>query len=277
MIHRIPAGHGDASASVARVTLGVSGTVVSELTRAPGVPCDPQLFRGTPGGGGNQLSAPTVEDLEDSGIFTPEQDPPRNGEAIKFLDADIGEFIKRPRTAVAREYEHKTQAALNTIMRFCAQNKNTVPDAATIIAYGDDFAAAVGDVAGISPQVRKGIDIILSPESPWLALAIAGIPMATQMIRNHQESIQQAQANFKSRPDRATRKAQKAEVKANRPRVHFKLGKREFSISMPVKIKLGFMMAQTVESDKLSDAVFHNEQVVKALRKRGINVAGYPM
>jgi hypothetical protein len=223
------------------------------------------------------MSTPTVDDLRESDEFVPPPPESDNGEAIKFLDADIGQFIKRPRTATAREYEMKTRAALNTVLRFCVQNTNTVPDAATIIAYGDDFAAAVGDVADISKPIQHGIDVILSPESPWLALAIAGIPMASQLIRNHQTQIAAAQSNFKNRPDKTARKAQRAENKANRPRVHFKLGKREISFSVPVKLKFGFLMSQTVEPKKLADGVFNNEQVVKALKKRGINVTGYTL
>jgi hypothetical protein len=222
------------------------------------------------------MTTPTVDDLQDSEIFTP--DPPHsdNGD-IKFLDADIGEFIKRPKTAMAREYEKKTQSALNTVMRFCVQSERTVPDAAAVIAYGDDFAAAVGDCADISKTLRQGIDIILSPESPWLALAIAGLPLATQLIRNHQTELTAMQNGLKQRPDKATRKAMRVESRANRPKIHFKLGKRQFEISVPVKLKLTFLMAQTVEPKKLEHGVFNNEQVVKALKKRGINVAGHTL
>lgn len=222
------------------------------------------------------MSTPTVEDLQDSGIFTPEPPQSSNGDPdIKFLDADIGEFIKRPKTATAREYEKKAQSALNAVMRFCAQSSNTVPDAAAIIAYGDDFAAAVGEVADINKRTRQMIDVVLSPESPWLALAIASIPLATQLMRNHEASIAKVQANVRSRPDKATRKAQRAEAKASRPKMRFKAMGRQFEITVPVRLKIGFLMSQTTEPDKLADAVFRNEQVVKALKKRGISVNGY--
>ena len=221
------------------------------------------------------MTTPTVDDLNESDVFTP--DPPEhsngNDPSFKFIDADIGEFIRKPKTAIAREYEHKTEAALNSVMRFLAQNPKTVADAATIIAYGDNFASAVGEVAEINRNTRRMIDLILSPESPWLALAIAGIPMFTQLMRNHETTVASVPQAFKNRPDRATRKANRAEAKANRPKVSFKLFKREIRFTVPFKLKFGFVMSQTVEPEALTRAVFSNEQVVKALKKRGIDVA----
>lgn len=224
---------------------------------------------------GENMTTPTVDDLNESDIFQP--DPPResngNEPSFKFIDADIGEFIKRPKTSIAREYEKKTEAALNSVMRFCAQNPRTVADAAAIIAYGDNFASAVGEVAEVNRQTRRMIDLILSPESPWLALAIAGIPMMTQILRNHETAVSSIPETFKNRPNRDQRKAAKAEAKANRPKVSFKLFKREIKLTLPFKFKFNFVMSQTVEPEALAKAVFSNEQVVKALKKRGIDVA----
>jgi hypothetical protein len=224
---------------------------------------------------GENVTTPTVEDITESDIFTPE--PPResngNEPSFKFIDADIGEFIKRPKTSIAREYEKKTEAALNSVMRFCAQNPRTVADAAAIIAYGDNFASAVGEVAEVNRRTRQMIDLILSPESPWLALAIAGIPMATQLLRNHETAVSNIPQTFKNRPSKEQRKAVKAEAKANRPKVAFKLFKREIKITLPFRLKFNFVMSQTVEPEALTKAVFSNEQVVKALKKRGIDVA----
>lgn len=224
------------------------------------------------------MSTPTVEDLQDSEIFTPE--PPHsngNDPSLKFVDADIGEFIKKPKTAIAREYEHKTEAALNSVMRLLAQNPKTVPDAAAIIAYGDNFASAVGEVAEINKQTRRMIDLILSPESPWLALAIAGIPLATQLLRNHEPAITAKREASRNKPKmtREQRKAARAETKANRPKVTVKLFRREIKLSIPFKLKFNFVMSQTLEPQALSDAVFKNEAVLKALKKRGIDVANY--
>ena len=52
---------------------------------------------------------------------------------------------------------------------------------------------------------------------------------------------------YKNRPTKEQRKAAKAEAKANRPKVTLKLFKREIRISVPFKLKLGFVMSQTVE------------------------------
>jgi hypothetical protein len=221
------------------------------------------------------MTTPTADDIRESDIFTPDDEQSTNGNdpSFKFMDADIGEFIKRPKTATAREYEKKTEAALNTIMRFCAQNPRTVADAATLIAYGDNFASAVGEVAEINKQTRRMIDLVLSPESPWLALAVAGIPMVTQLMRNHEAGIQRIPEAVKNRPSKEQRKASKAEAKANRPKVTFKLFKREIRLSIPFRIKFGYFMSQTVEPELITRNVFSNPDVVKAIKKRGIDVA----
>ncbi len=228
------------------------------------------------------MSSPTIDDLQGSGVYTP---PPPNessngkgsGEpGLKFIDADIGEFIKRPKTATAREYEHKAESALNAVMRFCAQNPKTVPDAAAIIAYGDNFAAAVGEVAEINAKTRKMIDLILTPESPWLALAIAGIPMFTQIMRNHQTSLEQVPRQFGNREQRKAAKAERKAQRASQPKFTVKMFGREIGIRVPIRPNLKFFVSQTVEPDALANAVFSNEQVVKALKKRGIDVA-WPM
>lgn len=221
------------------------------------------------------MATPTADDLNESDVFTPEPPYETNGSepSFKFIDADIGEFIKRPKTAIAREYEKKTEAALNSVMRFLAQNPKTVPDAAAIIAYGDNFASAVGEVAEVNRRTRQMIDLILSPESPWLALAIAGIPMFTQLLRNHEAAIQSVPNAYKNRPTKEQRKVARAEAKANRPKVTLRLFKREIRITVPFRLKFNFIMSQTVEPESLAKAVFSNEQVVKALKKRGIDVA----
>jgi hypothetical protein len=218
------------------------------------------------------LTTPTIDDLGASEVFTPEPPQHENGDKpeLKFLDADIADFIKRPKSGVAREYEKKTASALNSCMRLLVQNPKTVADGAAIIAYGDDFAAAVGEVAEVNKRTRQMIDLVLSPESPWMTLAIAGIPLATQLIRNHQASVADAVHN---RPGKDARKAARAEAKANRPKVTFKLFKREFKVTIPIRFKLGFLMSQAVEPAALSDAVFSNPDVAKALKKRGIKVA----
>lgn len=224
------------------------------------------------------MSTPTIDDLQGSEVYTP---PPEsetsNGHEpnLKFIDSDIGEFIKRPKTAIAREYEHKVESALNAVMRFCAQNPKTVPDAAAIIAYGDNFAAAVGEVAEVNAGTRRMIDLILTPESPWLALAIAGIPLATQLMRNHEATLATIPKRFGSREQRKIAKAERKSQRASQPKFTVKILGREIGVRFP-GIKLGFLTSQTVEPDALSKAVFSNEQVVKALKKRGIDVA-YPL
>jgi hypothetical protein len=187
-----------------------------------------------------------------------------------FMDADIGEFIKRPKTAIAREYERKARAILNFGMKATIDKPKYVADAATIIAYGDKLASAAGEVSEDSEWVRKAIDMITSPDLPALAFALVAIPFASQIIRNHTQERQ-----FAVSLDSSSRKEKRAARKAARqakPSIKLKLWK--WQIRVPMKIDLSFLTSQSVEPKALCEGVFSNPDIVKALKKRGINIGG---
>lgn len=167
-------------------------------------------------------------------------------------DADIADFIKRPKTAKAREYEKKTAAILNAVMRQTIGHPETVRDAAAIIAAGDGICASAGEYADQDETICKFIDLIATPANPAIMFLMAMIPLASQILRNHETETP---------PVKATRTF----------RVPFL--KKNVSLSMRLRPKLPKRLrAFTVEPNAMLN-VFDHPDVAKALKKRGIDVA----
>lgn len=178
---------------------------------------------------------------------------PENGRFHGIVaDADIADFIKRPKTAVAREYEKKAAAILNATMRQTIGNPATVRDAAAIIAAGDGICASAGEFAEQDEHVRKFIDLIATPANPALMFIMAIVPLAAQILRNHETETP---------PVKATRAFKVPFLKKN------------ISVSMRLHPRLPKKMRSfTVEPNAMMN-VFDHPEVKKALKKRGIDVA----
>jgi hypothetical protein len=198
--------------------------------------------------------------LEDIGI-SDDVPPSSNGQSdnermkFRFIDADLGQFMRRPKTAVAREYEGKAAAILGMLTRNSIGNPDTIADAAAYIAYGDKLAAAAGEMAEEGEFARKFLDAIASPSSPYLAFGLAALPLVAQLMRNHEKEI--------VKPVRTVRASFKIPFR-----------KKPLSIRVPLKVQLPKQFrAQTVEPKTCANLVFSNPDVIKALKKRGIDIA----
>lgn len=203
----------------------------------------------------------TVDDLGPSEDIGEDWAPPRvdtpDDERLKFrfIDSDMAQFMRRPKTAIAREYEGKAAAILGLLTRNSIGDPDTIADAATYLAYGDKLSAAAGEIADESEIARKIFDAIASPASPYLAFTLTAIPMIAQLIRNHEKET--------VKPVRV--------VGAN---IKVPFRKKPISIRIPLRPGLPKRFrAQTVDPKKCAELVFSNPDVAKALRRRGINVA----
>lgn len=197
-----------------------------------------------------------------NGFEQPVSDVPRDDprEGPSFLDSDFGEFTRRPRTHKAHDYERKTAGMLNALMRTRAQAPGGRADAAAFIAYGDNFAKAAGELADQDERAAKMIDFICQPSNPYVMFLIAGMPLASQLLRNHETTLAKMPRNLKRDKNR---------VKTPWPTVS--IGKR-IKFKVPLKLNFGFLKAQTYEPAALADAVFSDKRIISALRKAGINV-----
>jgi len=183
-----------------------------------------------------------------------------DGDETRFrgivADADLADFIKRPKTAVAREYEKKTASILNAAMRGTISSPSTVADAAAIIQYGEGVSAAAGEWAQEDEKARKMIDLIATPSSPVVMFVMAAIPLVAQIIRNHESEV--------TKPVREV---------SRQFRIPFI--KKNVSIGMRLKFALPKRFRNaTVPPELLMEGVFSHPEVIKALKKRGIEVAG---
>lgn len=157
---------------------------------------------------------------------------------------------KQSRSERARAYEEKTAGLLNLFMRMTAANEATVCDAAAIIEHGPAFASKMGDLAAHDQRVRHGIDIITSgTENPYAAVALAALPLLSQIIRNHE-----------------TETAKPFEI-----RIPFT--KRTFKPKIKVKLNVPVLRALTVAPRQLIERVFGDADNKATLVNAGIDVA----
>lgn len=206
----------------------------------------------------------TAEDLADEFIGEIPEDQVGDVE----FDAPPPGFVEPTRRPPrAKQYEKKAKKFLNVVMRSAVQHEATVPDAAAIIMYGPEFCEKLGDLANHDARVRRGVDFIMEgAENPYLAFAIAALPMAAQVYRNHQqemapraivESVRRGRAEAKDRPGR---------------KIRIPFTKRTIS----VRFRIHFPSVENFSNEPaaLKDYVFGDENITAALQKAGIEVAG---
>jgi hypothetical protein len=196
-------------------------------------------------------------DIGEATDVPPNGDGPGNDERVKirFIDADLGQFMRKPRTAIAREYEGKAAAVLGILTRNAIGNPDTIADAAAFLAYGDKLAAAAGEVAEESEFARKFFDAIASPSSPYLAFGLTALPLIAQLARNHEREVVKP-------------------VKTYNFTVKVPFTKKSWDLKIPLRPRLPQRFrSQTVDPKVCAGLVFGNADVMKALKKRGIDVA----
>lgn len=175
-----------------------------------------------------------------------------SGEDANSADADFVEEKKE--TATAKKYRLKTRHGINFLITGLVQSPGTVPDAAALLYHGPAVSEAIGNLADKDKRVRAAIDFLTEDtiDNPYALTAIAVLPLAIQMLRNHEP--------------------QGANVAKNL-RVKVPFTKRYFTL--PIKIKFSFKWTKNVsyEPNYMVDHVFGNPNVQMALAKRGIRVA----
>lgn len=222
-----------------------------------------------------------AEDLPPEWDDTPDDDGEMT--AARFLDAELGDFLNRPKTAVARHYEKKTAGALNAFLRQRAASPTLTgaADAATVIAYGDGFASAAGRLAEEAEWARKAIDVISEPSNPAFLFAMAAIPLVAQLVRNHEPQIEKAGATWKQRRKERKERREKGvsgppvpmpTIEFGIPRTNKKIRVR---VPFRLKLRLSMLTAQAVPPEVLTSNVYSNPLVQKRLKKAGIDIAGY--
>jgi len=189
-----------------------------------------------------------------------------------FKAPDFSDFVKKTETAVAKEYKTKTRSFLKYVLMGAVQN-NDLPDAAAIIKHGNAFANATGTLADENEMVRKAIDIIASPANPYMAFAIAAMPLISQIFRNHEQEIKTIPDNIRSKRERR-KLAKEQGIKRGKPTLNLKIFGRTIKIGLGLRFPVGrFMLAVTSQSQEPQAVVyevFSDVKVIRALEKQGI-------
>ena len=198
---------------------------------------------------------------------------------------DYSTLVKGTRSKVAKDYELKTKSVLKSAA-MGRLRKGQLPDSAAIFRHGPAFSAALGDLAEVSEQTRKMVDLATAPENPYVMFLMVAIPFAMQLLRNHQPEIQEVQ-----RTRREMRKYRK-----EHPEDFAKLvgedKRKNVTVNLPfgrkMNVRVGFKFnplkgirfafrAQTREPAELVTMVFSDQKLVAALKKQGIDIVQVPM
>jgi hypothetical protein len=188
-----------------------------------------------------------------------------------FKAPDLAAFIKKPRSAVAKEYEDRTKAFLKAGL-IGAINAGNLPDAATLIEHGPGFASAAGYLADADERARKVIDFISAPANPYAMFLMTALPLVSQLVRNHERELAAAPQAFRTRKER--REARKTERAAQpKAQIHLPFGKT-LTIGLKARFPVGKVFAafrtQTTSPEDITVKVFSNPAVVRELRKQGV-------
>ena len=204
--------------------------------------------------------------------FRPDDDKP----SITIITGapDIREFLKPKRTAEQKEYEERAASMLKALL-IGSLNSGQAHDAAAIIRFGPGFARATGHLASSSDTARKLIDTATAPGNPWAQFAMTGFPLVAQIFRNHEEAI---------RDIPRTRRAMKADKKMRKQtgepkppaKVSVKIPFTKIRIPVRFNVKwsafLSGFRAQTQEPHTLTESVFSDPKVLRALVDLGITI-----
>jgi hypothetical protein len=205
------------------------------------------------------VSAPDI----DWSLYEPQEPPPDeileqpllSDEALAAMQEEPSEpvdrtFLKQPRRKPhAKKYEDKIRGLMLVGTQIGLSSPNTVADACTVIVHGPKVARTWGDLAAENETVANAIDFITKPsDSPITAAMLASIPMALQLVRNHEPV---------------------AETPVRVIRVPFT--KRE--IKLRFKINLGRLQNMTLDPDELTERVLAIPEIKTQIDKWGLKVA----
>jgi hypothetical protein len=113
------------------------------------------------------------------------------------------------------------------------------------------------------------LDLLTSPENPYIAFGIAAIPFISQIIRNHESQLEAAPAKWKQR-----RKLKKEGKAPTRPGVSITLPfiKKKINIPVRFRVRLSVFRSQSMPTEVITQKVFSDAKVRRELRKMGVGI-----
>lgn len=206
-----------------------------------------------------------IRDGVSNGAGEPEQDY-----SALFDSPDFTTLVRPAQTAKAKEYSGMVKSMLKAGV-VGAVNIGDFPDAATFLHYGPAFADAAGQLADADKRAAKAIEIITAPGNPYAMFVVTALPFLAQLFRNHEDQLADLPSTVKNA--RKRRLAMATAKKAEKPRFTLRAFGREWPIRFRgPKISKVFkaLRAQTRDPGGLTQEVFTDPRVVRALQKQGI-------
>lgn len=197
-----------------------------------------------------------------------------------FNAPDYAEIVGRKQSTKSRKYERKVQSVEKTLVIGAIKRKD-FPDAAAILKHGPAFARAVGDSAAQNDRVAGYVDMLTSPDNPTFVLAITGLALFSQVLRNHQPEIEEVAAKAKVgwKRRRELRKSGTRLVDERPPvaTTTIKLPFRKKPLTLKWRLRIPVVSVFTkgifgsaVAPEVLTHSVFSDPDVQRALEKQGI-------
>lgn len=213
-------------------------------------------------------------------FFTPNSSSP-NGESppqyVTIADAeDYEKFIRKPQTAISREYNKRVKSMLKAGM-FGAINTGNLSDAAAIVHYGPDFATAMGDLADTDERIRKVMDMITTPANPYAMAFMVSLPFLAQLFRNHEEVLREVPATWRERRKARRYSSSGDDTAATTATVKLPFGRKinlrfRLRLRNPLKLFMAGARSRTYSPDTLTVKVFSDPKLRTALEKQGIRI-----
>jgi hypothetical protein len=172
---------------------------------------------------------------------------------------EVAQEKKRSRRAL--EYEAQINGLISSWFKASVTRPGTVADAAAISLYGPNFAKKGGDLAAHDKRIGAFLKALEGGvENPYLAAIAVGLPLALQLIRNHEPVL---------------------EPQMRRLRIPFSKSKkhpegRRWTLKK-FGLRLGMFRHQTDDPQRLYNYVFNESPAMrKAMEAQGITVARFP-
>lgn len=152
------------------------------------------------------------------------------------------------RSNKAKHYESKVHGIFALGVKLTIGHPRTIADSAALLMHGPNIAEKAGDLAAVDARAAAIIDAITDQtENPRTALLVATIPLALQVVRNHEPQL------VKERKGIPIGRGRRIKF-----RIPFRLGNR--------------MKNLTRDPQQLTTHVLTNPQVKEALERQGINI-----
>ena len=212
----------------------------------------------------------------DNGAYRDDSEP----DYTSLFDApDYAKLVRGgTQTAVSKEYAEKIRSILKAGVLGTLRAGN-IPDAATLLHYGPEFATATGELAASSERTRKVLDFLTAPDAPALLFTVVAVSMIFQFARNHEKDL--AQASMTRREQRAARKQARKQGTPQAPPPRGLKVKLPFGKSFTIGIRFHFPLTRTLAASirsqthdpaDLTTKVFSDPKLIAELRKQGIPV-----